>query len=90
LISFVTRSAIILSRSDSTSAPRNADDSPIGISQTSAMCFSFTVTANDAGLSRAPPQCGHGTSRMYDSTCSRLQSDSASEWRRFRNGMTPS
>jgi hypothetical protein len=48
------------------------------------------VTARDDGFSRAPSQAGHGTSRMYVSTCSRLQSLSESAWRRLRNGMIPS
>ncbi len=49
-----------------------------------------TVTASDSGFSRAPLQSGQSTSRMYCSTCSRDQSDSASECRRVSHGMTPS
>jgi hypothetical protein len=32
--------------------------------QTSAMLLPAMVTAKTSGLSRAPPQVGHGTSRM--------------------------
>ena len=39
--------------------PRRCDRS-----HTSAMLWPSTVTASDSGLSRAPPQAGHGTSRM--------------------------
>ena len=37
---------------------------PIGKEQKSAMLWSPTRTASDSGLSRVPPQVGHGTSRM--------------------------
>ena len=86
----MTRSAIILSRSLSSSAARNFDDSPIGISHTSAMFLPPTVIASVYGLSRAPSQARHGTSRMYPSYCSRDQSLSAPSCRRWIHGITPS
>jgi hypothetical protein len=46
---------------------RKSAVSPIGIAQTSAMFSppsSPSVTASETGLSRAPSQAGHGTSRM--------------------------
>ena len=90
LTSFTTRSAMSRSRSDSSSAARNFADSPMDRSHTSEMFLSPTVTASVAGFRRAPPQCGHGTSRMYVSICSRDQSLSDVWWRRWRNGMMPS
>ena len=49
LISLITRSAIIFSRSFSSSAARNLADSPIDRSHTSAMLCSPMVTASEAG-----------------------------------------
>ena len=54
------------------------------------MFFPFTVTARVNGRSRAPPHAEHGTSRMYPSNCSRVQSLSACSWRRLIQGITPS
>ena len=90
LISLITRSAIIRSRSVSSSPTRKVAESAMLSAHTSEMSRSPIVTASDEGLSRAPLHAGHGTSRMYVSTCSRLQSLSLSECRRLRNGMTPS
>ena len=64
LISLITRSAIIRSRSVSSSPARNAADSPMDRSQTEEMLRPPTVTASDDGFRRAPPQAGQGTSRM--------------------------
>ncbi len=64
--------------------------SPIGSAHSSAIDRPSTVTASDTGLSRAPRQDGHGTSRMYPANLSRLESDSASACRRSIYGITPS
>ena len=64
--------------------------SPIGSAQYSAIDRPSTVTASDTGLSRAPWQDGHGTSRMNPSKRSRLESLSASECRRSMYGIAPS
>ena len=64
LTSFTTRSAIILSRSDSSSAASHSADLAIDRSHSSVMLQPPTVTPSDSGLRRAPPQSGHGTSRM--------------------------
>ena len=64
LISLTTRSAIMRSRSVSSSPARNLAASPIDRSQTSEMFSSPMVTARVAGFSRAPSHVGHGTSRM--------------------------
>jgi hypothetical protein len=64
LISLITRSAMIFSRSFSSSAARNLADSPIDRSQTSEMLRSPMVTARLDGFRRWPPHAGHGTSRM--------------------------
>ena len=90
LISLTTRSAIIRSRSLSCSPRRNSAASAMDRSHTAEMLCPPMVTASDDGLRRAPSQAGHGTSRMYVSICSRLQSLSESACRRLRNGITPS
>ncbi len=54
------------------------------------MDLSSTVTASTTGLSLLPRQVGQGTSRMYPSKRSRLESLSESWWRRLTNGMAPS
>ena len=90
MTSLVTRSAIIRSRSVSSSVASSLAASPIDSSQISAMLRSLIVTASVSGLSRAPPHTVHGTSRMYPSYCSRDQSLSAPSWRRLIQGRTPS
>ena len=62
----------------------------MGSAHSSAIDRPSTVTASDTGLSRAPWQDGHGTSRMYPANRSRLESDSASECRRSMYGIAPS
>ena len=64
--------------------------SPTGSAHSSAIDRPSTVTASDTGFSRAPPQDGHGTSRMYPANFSRLESDSASACRRSTQRITPS
>ncbi len=90
MISFRTRSAICFSRGLSSSSARNAAHSRIGRWQTAEMLWPPSRTASDSGLSRAPWQTGHGTSRMYPSYRSRLHSDSVSACRRWTNGTAPS
>ena len=48
------------------------------------------VTARVTGLRRAPLQDGQGTSRMKPANFSRLESDSASAWRRSTYVIAPS
>jgi hypothetical protein len=55
---------MILSRSFSSIAVSTLAACPIGIAQMSLMLCPPIVTASDSGLRRAPPQSGHGTSRM--------------------------
>ena len=64
LISLTTRSAIRRSRSESSSAASALAASPIDMLPMSAIEWPSMVTASDRGLSRAPPQALHGTSRM--------------------------
>ena len=64
LTSFTTRSAMMRSRSESSRPASALAASPIDMSQMSAMCGRRSVTASGSGASRAPPQAGHGTSRM--------------------------
>jgi len=64
LTSFTTRSAIMRSRSDSSTVARKSADLAMDRSHTSWMLRPPTVTPNDSGLSRAPPQSEQGTSRM--------------------------
>ena len=64
MISFVILSAMMRSRSPSVSPARNAAESAMDMSQTSEMFLSFTFTASEDGLRRAPSQSEQGTSRM--------------------------
>ncbi len=64
LTSFTTRSAIRRSRSDSSIDARNSAARPMDRSHTWWMSRSLMVTPRLSGLSRAPPQSGHGTWRM--------------------------
>ena len=69
--SLKTRSAIIRSRSVSSTDRKKSAASWIDSAQTSAMFLPPIVTARLRGLSRAPSQAGHGTSRIQPSICSR-------------------
>ena len=88
-ISLRTRSAMRWSRSESSRAAMASTALVIERLHSSKMLMPPTVTARDSGLSRAPPQAGQATSRMYCSICSRDQSDSASPWRRLQPGHDP-
>ena len=84
------RSAIRCSRSVSCIPSRNAISSRIGRRVISEMLLPPSVTASDSGLSLAPLQERHGTSRMYCSSRSRCASESDSLYRRSTTGITPS
>ena len=64
LISLTTRSAIMRSRSDSSRPASALAESAIDMPEMSAIEWPSIVTPRARGLSRAPPQAGHGTSRM--------------------------
>ena len=64
LTSLTTRSAIMVSRLDSSTVARNSADLAIDRLHTSWMLRPATVTPNDSGLRRAPPQSLQATSRM--------------------------
>ena len=59
------------------------------MSQTSLMDFPPTVTARYSGLSLAPWQVGHGTSRMYFSRWVRMVSEVVSWYFSKRIERTP-
>ena len=63
----MTRSAICFSRAVKSTVSRKPAASLMASPQTSEMFLPPTSTASDSGLSRAPLQTGHGTSRMKPS-----------------------
>ena len=64
LISLITRSAIMRSRSVSSRLLEDLGRLADGQVDTSLMLRAVDRDASDSGLSRAPPHAGHGTSRM--------------------------
>ncbi len=64
LISLTTCSAMILSRSDSSSPVSALAASPMDRSQISAMFMPLISTDSETGLRRRPSQVGQATSRM--------------------------
>src|SRR5688572_32338297 len=62
----------------------------IGISTTSPMFLSATVTASDSALSLRPEHVVHARACMYSSSDIRTESDSVSLYRRCTFEITPS
>src|ERR1700730_2978369 len=77
--------AISISRSVSRSFANQFCAAVIDSSQTSMIERSATVTARYSGLSRFPLQTGHGRRGLSRSVSARMNSDSASPWRRPRD-----